>query len=138
MDSDGLPRTPRRLAWRNLAVALALLVALSSLFLVGALVATDPSHNLVLAGAELRTGLDGTRFIRGLVTNRTERECSEVMVELELLDAAGQVVGTTSALTDRLSAGRSWEFVAPVADERATGFRLGRITSPDNERAIGF
>src|SRR5687768_8138302 len=71
------------------------------------LVATDPGANLVVVNAAFTTTPLGVRVVSGAIENRTSRAYANVQLQIDLLNAAGSVVGFTIAATSRIPAGNA-------------------------------
>lgn len=108
-------------------------LALFVILFVFALSATDPGDNLVVVESAFATTSTGSQVVTGIVENRTDRAYSEVTVQVDLLNAAGDVVGRTSAAISSISGGDSWKFEAPVTTGGAVDFRTS-VASPENVR----
>ena len=63
----------------------------------------------------------------GVVENRTSRPRQGVRVEIELLNARGEPLWSTSAFAPALEPNKSWSFRASVVDPNAVTGRVARV-----------
>lgn len=90
-------------------------------------IATDPADKVSVVATGLRTAGDA-RIATGTLRNNTDHPYAHVSVDIDLLEADGDVVGRTAATTTNLGAGKTWSFEAPLAHKDAVGFRLKKLT----------
>ena len=71
-------------------------------------------------------GAKGSRlvYVTGMLKNDSDQQRFGVRVELDLLDAAGNKVGTATDYRQMLDPRATWQFRAIVTDRRATGAKL--------------
>lgn len=70
----------------------------------------------------------GPGWIVGKVKNNTGRSYSYVQVEIAMYDKQGNLVGSTLDNVNHLAPGQIWNFRAPLLDDRASRYRVVRVT----------
>jgi hypothetical protein len=55
-----------------------------------------------------------TGYITGIATNTSGKRIDSATVTIQLLDANGAIIGTTSASTAAIAPGQQWKFRAPT------------------------
>ena len=70
-------------------------------------------------------------YIRGVLTNNTDRNVSYIQLEYVLYDANGVQVGTAYANTSNLKAGGSWKFdaIGTASPDEVASYELVDITA---------
>jgi len=69
------------------------------------------------------------RVVTGKVANTTKKKLGYVQVEINLYDKNGSQVGSTLANVNNLEPGVTWNFEAPVLEDRAKSAKVAGITS---------
>ena len=71
----------------------------------------------------------GTSLVHavGTVKNQTGRKCFSVKIELDVLDASGEKIGTATDQVSTLEPKAEWEFNALVVESKATSATLASI-----------
>lgn len=93
-----------------------------------ALVATDPGDNVKLLEAGIRTDTSGARFVTGSLKTATGGSYYHAQVEINLLDASGSVVGSTTLEKYDFGGSEPWCIEAPIVTEDAVRFRFEKLT----------
>ena len=65
--------------------------------------------------------------VNGVVENRTTRPRQGVRVEIELLNARGEPLWSTSAFAPSIEPNKSWNFRASVVDPNAVTGRVAQV-----------
>lgn len=68
------------------------------------------------------------RYVVGTVKNNSSRSYGYVQVEINLYDSGGNQVGSTLDNTNNLEAGGTWKFKALILDDRATSYKVIKVT----------
>jgi hypothetical protein len=66
--------------------------------------------------------------IVGKIKNNTDKEYGYVQVEINLYDDSGAQVGSTMANVNNLEAGGTWNFEAPILEDKATKYKIKDVT----------
>jgi len=89
----------------------------------------DPWRGLKAGTVTLeKTGDGHLVYAVGTLRNETKRQRFGVKVELEVLDANGDKIGSATDYADVIEAGKEWKFKALVTDRTATSARLTGVT----------
>lgn len=91
---------------KRFALAAILAVAATAALADDALQITD------LRGAIEPGGVTG--YITGIATNTSGKRIEDATIAIQLLDANGAIIGTTSASTAAIAPGQQWKFRAPT------------------------
>jgi hypothetical protein len=92
----------------------------------------DPWHGLKAGPVKLDKQGDGRLvYAVGTVRNTSSRERFGVKVEVDVLDAHGDKIGTATDYTQVMEPGKEWKFRAMVTDKKAATARLGDIKEQD-------
>ena len=91
-----------------------------------------PDHEPLLTHAKLTmishslTQQSGSlyRFITGTVLNSGNDTCKYALIQFNLYDAEGSIVGSTLASASHLEPGGTWKFEAPIGEEKAVTYKL--------------
>lgn len=96
--------------------------------------AADSRGDLALTRSELVREPLGGRTWRGALTNRADRLCADVAVEIRFLDRSGRAVGGLSGRAERLAPGAGL-YLQSRLPAGATGLRLQALRwTADGER----
>jgi hypothetical protein len=88
----------------------------------------DPWHGLKASKVSLDKPGDGTLiYAIGTLTNETTRQRFGVKVELEVLDAHHNKLGSSTDYKDVIEPGKEWKFRAMVTDKNATAAKLTKV-----------
>jgi hypothetical protein len=94
--------------------------------------APDPWHGLKAGPVALEKQGDGRLvFAVGMLRNTSNRERFGVKVDVDVLDAHGEKIGTATDYTQVMEPGKEWKFRAMVTDKKAAKARLGDIKEQD-------
>ena len=116
-----------------------LIGAIGALFAVGMLflavmVVTDPEDNLVVRDMRF-VGGGKERVIAGTLENKTSnRAYTDIDIQIDFYDEAGNKIGDTSTSREVLEAGKVWQFAAPATKEGVVSYEV-LVYSPDNVRS---
>lgn len=66
-------------------------------------------------------------YISGTIRNNTEKKYSYVIVEINLYDASGSQIGSTSDTVENLMPGDTWKFKAICTEKEAKSYKIVRI-----------
>jgi hypothetical protein len=89
----------------------------------------DPWHGLKAAQVTLEKTGDGRLvYAVGTLRNETPRQRFGVKVDLDVLDAHHDKIGSATDYTDVIEPGKEWKFKALVTDRTATAARLANVT----------
>ena len=74
-------------------------------------------------------GAKGSRlvYVTGILKNESDHQRFGVRVELDLLDATGNKVGTTTDYRQSLEPRATWQFRGIVTDRRATAAKFAGV-----------
>ena len=75
-----------------------------------------------------KRGEFGERLVIGAVKNLSSRSKGYAQIEINLLNAAGDVVGSTLANVNNLDGGQTWRFEAPVLTSGHAKLQVKGIT----------
>ena len=116
--------------WLLLLVALVLFLLLATggmkYWRTGRTQKTDRSLPVRIISFERATA-NNPGAVVGVVGNRTSRPRQGVRVEIELLNARGEPLWSTSAFAPALEPNKSWSFRASVVDPNAVTGRVARV-----------
>ena len=116
--------------WLLLLVALVLFLLLATggmkYWRTGRTQKTDRSLPVKITSFERATA-NNPGAVVGVVENRTSRPRQGVRVEIELLNARGEPLWSTSAFAPALEPNKSWPFRASVVDPNAVTGRVARV-----------
>jgi hypothetical protein len=92
----------------------------------------DPWHGLTAGKVSLEKSADG-RLIHavGTLRNSSDHQRFGVKVELDILDAQGNKVGSATDYTQIMEPGKEWKFKALVTDRNAASAKLIGIKEQD-------
>lgn len=81
------------------------------------------------ASAATLEKVDGTSlvYVRGTITNLTNRQRFSVRVELDLLDASGNKLGSATDYSATIEPNSEWRFRAQVLDKKAASAKIAAI-----------
>jgi hypothetical protein len=92
----------------------------------------DPWHGLHAGPVKLEKEGDGRLvYAVGTVRNSSDRQRFGVKVDLDVLDAHGEKIGTATDYTQVMEPGKEWKFRAMVTDRKAAKAKLGDIKEQD-------
>ena len=118
------------LKWLLLAVTMILFLVLALLGMKfwrpGRTQKTDRSLPVKIISFERATSSNPGAVV-GVVENRTSRPRQGVRVEIELLNARGEPLWSTSAFAPALEPNKSWSFRASVVDPNAVTGRVAQV-----------
>jgi phage-related tail fiber protein len=69
-----------------------------------------------------------TRYATGKIRNNNNKTYGYVQVQLNVLDEAGSVVGSTMSNMNNLDPGQTWSFKAPIFEDNAVTFEITDVT----------
>jgi hypothetical protein len=88
----------------------------------------DPWHGLMAGPITLEKGADGHLvYAVGKLRNTSDRQRFGVKVELDVLDARNEKVGTATDYTPLIDSGKEWKFKALVTDRAAATAKLTAV-----------
>jgi hypothetical protein len=88
----------------------------------------DPWHGLTAGTVSLDNSGDGRLiYAVGTLTNETTRQRFGVKVELDVLDAHHNKLGSATDYTDVIEPGKEWKFRAMVTDKNAKTAKLTNV-----------
>jgi hypothetical protein len=88
----------------------------------------DPWHGLKASKVSLDNSGDGSLiYATGTITNETTRQRFGVKVELDVLDAHRNKLGSATDYTDVIEPGKAWKFRAMVTDKNAKAAKLTNV-----------
>ena len=87
---------------------------------------TDRSLPVKIISFE-RASANNPGAVNGVVENRAARRRQGVRVEIELLNARGEPLWSTSAFAPALEPNKSWHFRASVVDPNAVTARVAKV-----------
>ncbi len=92
----------------------------------------DPWHGLKAGKLTLEKPGDGRLiYAVGTVTNTSDHQRFGVKVELDVLDAQGDKLGSATDYTQVMEPGKAWKFKALVTDQKAAAAKLIDIKEQD-------
>jgi hypothetical protein len=92
----------------------------------------DPWHGLKAGKVSLEKPGDGRLvYAVGTVRNTSDRQRFGVKVELDVLDAQGDKLGSATDYTQVMEPGKEWKFKALVTDRKAAAAKLIDIKEQD-------
>lgn len=80
-----------------------------------------------LVSSDWADGEYGGYAIEGRIRNVSGQTLDYVQVEINLLDGAGNVVGSTLDNVTNLGSGQTWRFSVPVTEEEAMDYKITAI-----------
>lgn len=86
------------------------------------------SQDLSVSGTRFKEGEYGSRSVVGSVKNSGKKTYGYAQVQINLYDGSGTQVGSTMANINNLEPGKSWDFEAPILEEKAETFKVMDIT----------
>jgi hypothetical protein len=88
----------------------------------------DPWHGLKASKVSLdNSGNDSLIYAIGTLTNESTRQRFGVKVELDVLDAHRNKLGSATDYTELIEPGKTWKFRAMVTDKNATAAKLTKV-----------
>jgi len=90
--------------------------------------APDPWHGLKTGPVHVeKSGAGHLVYAVGEVRNESDHERFGVKVELDVLDAQGEKVGSASDYTQSIDAGKTWRFRALVTDRNGVAAKIASL-----------
>lgn len=118
------------------AIGLAVACGIGVLYFIGnngtggsAASTSQATSALAATDVAFAKGQFGNRIVTGKVVNTTGKKRSYVQVEVNLFDRAGTQVGSTLANVNNLEPGVTWDFQAPILEDRAVSAKIAGVTS---------